>query len=76
MEFLKTLPHLVKKEEVLAIPLYQNNTILEKNRCIKGFVTCNYYNDIVSIRESNITVSRGFLRKITLTFLLDARSRN
>jgi len=76
IEFLKSLPQIVKKEELLELPLYQENIILDKNKCLKGYIKGDYYKGKISIRDLSVTVYRGNFRKAGLFCLLDARIRN
>ena len=76
IKFIKLIPHRIAGEEILKMPLYQENVIMENNPLLSGTVAGGYYRKKISIRELEITVYRGPVSKVKLYTLLDARSRN
>jgi len=74
--FLRTLPHLLKKDRPLALPMYQENITLKKNPFITGTVSADYYMGRFSVYNTKIKVYRAPFISTSLYTLIDARIRN
>ncbi len=74
IEFFRDLPSVVKAQ-ILPLPLYQENPVLEHNKNLKAVFTGGYYNGSLSIRQVKIKVCRDYNQKVELFSLVDARLR-
>jgi hypothetical protein len=75
IEFLKNLPQAMTGGDKLKMPAYNDNSFLAAGG-LSGTVSCEYYNDSVSIRLIRAEVRRGFFSRTSVSCLVDARLKN
>ena len=73
LEFTGTLPTIITRGDKLKAPILQDDTMF-KPYGVKGYLTCDFYEDYVSLRYVSINL-KSRMSSARLSEIIDARAR-